>query len=218
MSLKDFEIYTTVDTEALKETLAKQRSQRLIENLEASRKEEALMWLLENNIGPTVEGLEFYRGGNLSWTCGYEFQIPLYSLEDIDLWLGRLTDAGWETAEPEDKQTKDRVNRGYGSKGNYLVYKFRPGDELMKQISDKFDFEFAYVKEKDYHGNERPREFNFSRWMIDLHLEFYPTEESECKITLLGTTKVEREQSVWEVTCAEGAAEMEALLNGGVDA
>ena len=173
-----------------------------------------MMWLVENNIAPLITGREFYRADTMSWTCGFELQIPLNSRVEVTEWVELFRAAGWKSADKDDAQDKDRVGRGFSNKGNYLQFKFHPDEELLKVIKEKFDYEFKYVKSYgDY-----MRTFSFSEWTVDLHLEFYPTNTADCQITDLGKAKQEREVQVWEVTCKEGAEEMAVIMNGGDDA
>jgi hypothetical protein len=205
---------TTVDVENIKEHYAKARGQRYVQNVEESIKADAMVWLIENNLSPIVEGREVYRADAMGWTCGFEIQIPLDSREDVEEWVQLVLDAGWKSADKEGLEDKDRVGYGYSNKGNYLQFKFRPGEELLAEVKERFDYEFKYVKSYDKYM----RTFNFSEWTIDLHLEFYPTDVADCQITDLGKVKQEREVQVWEVTCKEGAEEMAVIMNGGEDA
>ena len=214
VNVNPFPTVTEVDLGKVKEHYKNAREQRYTSGIEETIKAEAMLWLVENNLMPAVEGKEFYNSSVMGWTCGFRFQIPLNSRAEVDEWKQALVDAGWEVADDPEQEDKDRVNRGYSQKGNYLEFKFRPGDDLLKEIQERFNFTFTYVKGYQ----DKPRTFEFSKYTVDLHLEFYPTETADCKITDLGEVERTRTVHVYEVTCAEGAAEMEALLNGGDDA
>ena len=209
-----FPTTTLIDVATMKEQYDKARDQRHINNIEEGVKAAAMLWLIENNIWPAVEGLEFYSAEVMSWTCGFTIQLPFNSRTEVEELVQLILDAGWKNVDGDDKQDKDRVGQSYGTKRpkTYLEYKFRPDKELLKEIKDRFDYEFKYVKAG---WSDGMRTFSFSEWTVDFHIEFYPTDAADCQITDLGKAKVEREVQVWEVTCPEGAKEMQALMNGG---
>jgi DNA-binding MarR family transcriptional regulator len=212
--MTNFPVQSEVDTKAVREHYEKRRTQRYIAAVEEGIKAQASIWLLENNIAPAIEGLDFYSVNPLSFTTGYEIQIPLAARSDIDKWLLILSNAGWVESQ-SDKEDKDRVTRHYGEKGNALRYVLRPNEDLVNEVKERFDYTFTYVKSNWGKGN---RKFEFSVYSLDLYLEFFPNAEADCQITDLGKVMVEREVQVWEVTCAEGAREMQVLLNGGDNA
>ena len=213
-----FPTVNTVDLEAFDRIQEGLLSQIRINLIEQNVQNEAVGWLMKEVIVPVIDGYEIYSCERMGWTNGIEIQVPLNSREQIDEWLQVMASIGFFENDSEvDKEDKERVGKNYATQKrepNYLEYKFKPDKELLAEIKERFDYEFKYVK--SYGDNMRT--YTFSEYSIDLHIEFYPTSVADCVITDLGKVERTREVQVFEVTCPEGAAEMEAIMNGGDNA
>lgn len=209
-----FPTVNTVDLEKFDKTQDDMLSQIRINLIEQNVKNRAVDWIMKELIAPAIEGYEIYNCERMTWTAGIEIQLPLNSRDQVDEWLQVMASIGFFEQERDvNKQDAERVGNNYAKtlrEPNYLEYKFRPGTELLKEIQEQFNYEFQYVK--GY--NDKPRTYTFSEWGLDVHIEFYPTSVADCVITDLGEIEKTRTVSVFEVTCPEGAAEMEAILNG----
>jgi hypothetical protein len=192
------------DMQEVTENLRKERDRRMASIAKEATLRLAFEYMVGKYIVPILEDKLIIQAYTPSYG-GYDFyvQVLVSSRAEISEWVQLFEKGGfklWDNSKEERERASSKQVQGENLP--YLSYNMMPNSEMMDDINKKFG------QGTTLGGHSR----EISSYAFDVYIHAFPDVDADCKITSLGKVKKYYEQEVFDISCSEGAKEMQALL------